>query len=145
MNQPTDNQEINRISLAIWQTQMAEVAKKPWLAGIILKHGSRILRRFILFYRRLRAQPRPQDPAELRRLRLELALGLRPRQQRRRPRRQAARRCAGFLLCAEVAAWANSRGASSTPGAKIAAAACRVAPSPWPASRRSRGSAGSGR
>lgn len=58
MNQSTDNQEINRISLAIWQTQMVEAAKKPWLAGAILKHSSRILRRFIYFYRRLHAQPR---------------------------------------------------------------------------------------
>ena len=48
----------NRIGPAILRTQMAEAEKNPWLASIFLKSGSRVLNRFIHFYRRLRAQPR---------------------------------------------------------------------------------------
>ncbi len=58
MKEFTENQQIDQVGLAIWQTHLEESAKKPWLAGVILKHGSKILRRFIHFYRRLRSQPR---------------------------------------------------------------------------------------
>ncbi len=58
--------------VAAWREQLAEAAEKPWLAGVLLKHGERILRRFVHFYQRLRALPR-----SLRRyIQRKLALGL---------------------------------------------------------------------
>jgi len=37
-----------------WREQLAEAAENPWLADLLLRHGPRLLKRFIAFYRRLR-------------------------------------------------------------------------------------------
>lgn len=58
MNKPTNNRKPGNVALALWLEQMAEAEEKPWLASFVLRWGEWILRRFIHFYRRLRAQPR---------------------------------------------------------------------------------------
>ena len=40
-----------------WREQLAGAVRNPWLAKMLLRHGERILGRFIAFYERLRALP----------------------------------------------------------------------------------------
>jgi hypothetical protein len=53
-----------------WREQLAGAADNPWLADLLLRHGERILRRFIAFYRRLWRLPSRARHT----LRLKLAL-----------------------------------------------------------------------
>lgn len=57
---------------AVWREQLAWAAEKPWLASVLLKHGERILRRFVYFYQQLRSLSRRAR----RRMQRKLALGL---------------------------------------------------------------------
>lgn len=43
---------------AAWKAQLAQAAKKPWLASLLLQHGQLIFRRFAQYYRLLRILPR---------------------------------------------------------------------------------------
>ena len=58
--------------LAAWREQLAEAAENPWLAGVLLEHGERILRRFVHFYQQLRALSRRAQRHIQRRLTLSL-------------------------------------------------------------------------
>jgi parallel beta-helix repeat protein len=44
--------------VAAWREQLAWAAENPWLAGVLLEHGERILHRFVHFYQQLRALSR---------------------------------------------------------------------------------------
>ncbi len=73
MNNQSGDHLINRTVLVGWQNQLAQAAKKPWLASFLLRHGGRLLRRFVSFYQRLCALPRAKRRTLARKLSLPLA------------------------------------------------------------------------